>query len=694
MSKPVSADVPRDMVLLVDDLPANLHVLIAALKKDYRIKTATSGLAALEIMAQFEDRPKLVILDVKMPGMSGIEVLGRFRRDEHMRDIPVILLSADASEYSELEGLNLGADDYLVKPVAASVLSVRVRNLIQRSADRSHLRLAAHVFEFSGEAVMICDSRRLIVDVNAAFTTVTGYDKSEAVGKDFTFLSSGRTTPEEYDSMMYAIDNDGFWQGEMWDRRKDGCVFPTMMTISVVVDWTGQPEFYLVNFVDVTRYKESEKKIEHVARHDALTGLPNRLYLQVFLEQSMLLVNRMYEQMAVMFLDLDRFKNINDSLGHPMGDELLIQVASRLSACTREYDMVARLGGDEFVVVLRGKDLAPIASAVAEKILYQVNQPFHIGNHTLHTAASIGISLYPENAECIEDLMRNADTAMYFSKSHGGNDFHFFSDLMNSNAYEKLELENQLHEAIERQQLELYFQPQIALHGERLIGTEVLLRWRHPDKGFISPAKFIPIAEESNLIIKIGEWVLERACYQGKQWIQEAMPALRIAVNVSAKQFQQKDFIEVVRRILTQTGFPAERLELEITESAVLSSPGDVRLMLQELRESHVQIALDDFGTGYTSLGQLRQLPLDRLKIDASFVRDITNEPGHKGGVIAAATIGLAHNLGFEVIAEGVETEMQLAFLSRHGCDEIQGYYYGKPMPANEFEAFARQRTS
>jgi len=686
----------KPLVLLVDDLPANLHVLVAALKADFRLKTATNGVTALELSRNLSDQPKLVVLDVKMPGMSGIEVLRRMREEPATRDIPVILLSADTSEQNELAGLHFGAEDYLVKPVSPNVLSVRVHNQIQRHADRVQLRLAAHVFEYSGEAIMITNRENRIVDVNSAFTTLTGYSKTEVLGSDPKFLSSGHTSQEQYKKMWAAIQKHGFWQGELWDRRKNGEVYPKMMTISVVRDSTGNIEFHLANFVDITHLKEAHARFEHLAHHDPLTGLPNRLHLQMYLEQSMLIAKRNAEQLAVMLLDLDRFKNINDTLGHTVGDQLLIQVASRLKSCMREYDLVARLGGDEFVVVVRGAKVRSIASAVAEKICQQLSTPFNLEPHTLRTATSIGIAIYPDNAEHMEGLMKNADTAMYFAKSEGGNLFRFFASAMIQKVYEKVELENHLHEALDNRELELYYQPQVSLPEQKIIGAEVLLRWRHPERGFISPAVFIPLAEETNQIHKIGEWVLEQACRQAVEWVQTGLPIKRISVNVSAKQFQNKGLYDTIRRIQATTNLPLDslELELEITETAVVTSPGEAGILLQSFRNSGILVALDDFGQGYSSLGQLKNLPLDRLKIDAAFVRDIGSDFTDKNnGAIAAATIALAHNLGFEVIAEGVETEQHLAFLIEHGCDEAQGYFFGKPMPKAEFEALLRAQS-
>ena len=682
----------RPLILLVDDLSANLHVLVAGLKSAFRIKTATSGTQALALLARQIDLPKLIVLDVKMPGMSGIEMLRKLREEPRTADIPVILISADASEQNEIAGLNLGADDYLVKPVSPSVLTVRAHNLIQRNADRVQLRLAAHVFEYSGEAIMITDSENRIVDVNAAFSHLTGYGKAEVLGFDPRFLSAGRTTPEEFQAIAAALRDEGFWQGEIWDRRKEGGSYPKMMTISVVRDRAGAIDYYLANFIDISQFKDAEQRIEHLAHHDVLTGLPNRLHLQVYLEQTMLIARRMSEQLAVMFLDLDRFKNVNDTLGHSTGDELLIQTANRLKACVREYDMVARLGGDEFVVVLRGRELATVSAQLAEKIRFQLSRPFQIAGHTLRTATSIGIAFYPNNALEMDELMKQADTAMYFAKSEGGNGFRLFSPDMNEHAHANLEIENLLHEAVENQHFELYYQPQLSLPEQRVIGAEVLLRWHHAEKGDISPAVFIPLAEATNLIGKIGEWVLETACRQASHWLAAGLPLDRIGVNVSARQFRHCNLFGVVNRVLAETGLPAERLELELTETAVTAHPAEAARLLQDLRELGVNIALDDFGQGYSSLGQLKDLPLDRLKIDAAFVWDISDQPGHKGGAIAAATIGLGHTLGFKVVAEGVETELQLTFLKAQGCDDVQGYYFGKPMPQAEFEAFLRER--
>lgn len=678
----------KPLILLVDDLPTNLHVLVSTLKADFRLKTATSGDSALASLQNQTELPKLVILDVKMPGMSGIELLRQIRNEPKTCDIPVILMSADTSEQNELSGLNLGADDYLVKPVSPSTLIVRTNNLIQRNAERAQLRLAAHVFNYSGEAIIITDRNNCIIDVNAAFSKLTGYDKAEVLGKNPRLLSSGRTTGDEYKIMWNAILTDGFWQGELWDRRRDGSIYPKMMTISVVRNRAGNIDFYLANFVDISHYKESEQRIEHLAHHDALTGLPNRLHLQVFLEQSMLIAKRMSEQLAVMFLDLDRFKNINDTLGHPVGDELLVQVAARLKSCIRESDMVSRLGGDEFVVILRGANATSDASVVAAKIRHHLNQPFQIGINTLRTATSIGIALYPDNAERIDDLMKDADTAMYFAKADGGNGFRFFSPAMNLHAHETLRLENQLHEAIKKQQLQLYYQIQVD-HLHQPLGAEALIRWIHPERGMVSPAQFIPLAEESGLILPIGQWVLETACAQLKIWQQhERTRDMILAVNVSARQFRQNDFVALVQDILQRYAIDPSRLKLELTESILLKNIEDMIATMNALRSLGVRFSLDDFGTGYSCLQYLKRLPLNQLKIDQSFIRDLATDNSDQA--IVRTIIAMAQNLNLNVIAEGVETDEQRQFLLDAGCNNYQGYLFGKPLPIEQFESMLK----
>ncbi len=678
----------KPLILLVDDMPANLHVLVAALREHYRIKTAINGLDALALAAR-EDRPQLILLDVMMPGMSGIEVLRRLREQADTRDIPVIFISADTSEQSQLDGLELGADDYLTKPVVTTVLLARVRNILQRKRAEAQLRLAAHVFEHSGEAIMITDRDNRIVETNPAFTRMTGYMLEEVRGQDPRILSSGRATREDYAGMWRSIKENGFWQGELWDRRKDGGIYPKLITISVVRNARGEIDFHIASFADLSEQKATEEKIRHVAHHDALTGLPNRLHLQISLEQAIAAAHREKAEVALMFIDLDRFKIINDTLGHNVGDGLLVEVARRLKESVRDSDLVARLGGDEFVVALSGHDTANIAAHVAEKVLAQLSQPYQIEGHLLHSTPSIGISLYPHDGDDIDTLMKNADTAMYHAKSMGRNNFQFFSPEMNQSTNDRLLLENSLHQALERGEFEIFYQPQADMQSGLLVGAEALIRWRHPERGMVPPLQFIPLAEENGMILPIGAWVLREVCRRISAWQQAGLPALRVAVNLSPRQFRQESLVASILGALEEFAVPASALELEITESSVMDNPDAAVLQLKKLNQHGLSIAIDDFGTGYSSLSYLKRFPVSKLKIDRSFVMDIPGDANDTA--IAIAVIQLAKSLGLKTVAEGVETAAQREFLAAQGCDFLQGYWYGKPMDAAAFETFARQ---
>lgn len=410
----------KPLVLIVDDVPANLHVLAESLRHHYRVKMATSGAVALDL-AHRDDKPQLILLDVMMPGMSGIEVLRALRDNRDTRDIPVVFLTAHMSDQNQLDGLELGAEDYLTKPVSHAVLLARVRNIIERNRVETQLRLAAHVFEHSGEAILITDGTNRIVDVNPAFTRLTGYSLEEVRGKDPGLLASGRTSAEAYQTLWTELQDKGLWQGEIWNRDKSGNVHPLMMTISVVPKRSEGIDFYIASYVDLSQQKASEERIRYIAHHDALTGLPNRLALLASLEQSIALARREKTGLAVMFIDLDRFKGINDSLGHSVGDQLLIEVGKRLFATCRASDLVARLGGDEFVVVLRlGQSETTMAvRTIADKLIAALSHPYALGEHTLHTTPSIGISLFPQDGETVDALMKNADIAMYRAKESG-----------------------------------------------------------------------------------------------------------------------------------------------------------------------------------------------------------------------------------------------------------------------------------
>lgn len=674
----------KPLLLLVDDMPANLHVLAAALKADYRIKTATSGQAALDLIAN-SDHPELVLLDVMMPGMSGIEVLQHLRGKIETRDIPVIFVSADTSEQSQLDGLELGAEDYLTKPVVSTVLRARVKNILARKRNERQLRLAAHVFEFSGEAIMITDHNNLIIEVNPAFTRLTGYTQEAVRGQNPRMLSSGRSTPEQYQAMWQAIKSEGIWQGEMWDRHKDGGIYPKLMTVSVVKNYHGEIDYHIASFSNISDQKAAEERIRHIAHHDALTGLPNRLHLTVALEQALASAQRKQAQVAVMFIDMDRFKVINDTLGHHIGDLLLIEVAQRLRACVRESDIVARLGGDEFVIVLTGMTDDAAATVVASKMIHALGQPYQIENNVLHSSPSIGISIFPVDGQDIATLMKNADTAMYHAKDQGRNNMQYFTAAMNASAGERLELERDLRTALETGQFLLHYQPQVNASSTHICGVEALIRWHHPQRGLVPPLKFITIAEETGLIEPIGAWVLDEACRQLAAWKIAGITGVTMAINLSAHQLRSPHLVELVQQTLRRHGVAEGELEIEITESVAMANPERAIGRLQALRNLGVRLAIDDFGTGYSSLAYLKTLPIHSLKLDRAFVRDI--ETDTNDAAISAATLALAHSLGLKVVAEGVETTGQRDFLVAHHCDYLQGYLFGKPEPADTLTA-------
>jgi len=676
----------KPLLLLVDDMPANLHVLAAALKTDYRLKMATGGAEALAIAAREGDRPEMILLDVMMPGMSGIEVLRHLRAKVETRDIPVIFVSADTSEQSQLDGLELGADDYLTKPVVSTVLRARVKNLLARKRTERQLRLAAHVFEYSGEAIMITDRDNRIVEVNPAFTRLTGYTLAEVRGENPRLLSAGRCAPEQYREMWRAITAEGVWQGEMWDRNKDGGIYPKLMTISTVRNQHGEIDFHIASFSDITDQKEAEARIRHAAYHDALTGLPNRTHLSIAMEQALADARRAEAEVAVMFIDMDRFKLINDTLGHHVGDEMLVEVARRLKECVRESDIVARLGGDEFVVVLTGMTAASAATSVAGKLLAALARPYEIAAHVLHSSPSIGISVYPVDGADSATLMKNADTAMYHAKEQGRNNAQYFTAAMNATAAARMELEHELRGALAAGQFELHYQPQVYAGSGRVCCVEALIRWRHPRRGLLSPLDFIPLAEETGLIEPIGAWVLDEACRQLAAWRRAGIDGLGMAINLSAHQLRSPRLVDMVRETLLRHALREGDIELEVTESVAMTNPERAIGQLRALRELGVRLAIDDFGTGYSSLAYLKNLPIQALKLDRSFVRDI--ETDGNDAAICAATIALAHSLGLKVVAEGVETPAQQRFLAdTHRCDYLQGYLFGKPMPAADLAA-------
>ena len=550
-------------------------------------------------------------------------------------------------------------------------------------------RLALTVFRNSVEAIIVTDAEERILSVNQAFTEVTGYAAEDVIGKTPRLLGSGTHGREFYEAMWRDLRILGVWKGEIQDRRKDGSLYPASLSISTVRDSNGRITHYVAVFSDITERKASEARIAYLAQHDALTGLPNRALLQDRLDQALAHATRQGKRIALMFLDLDRFKTINDSLGHLTGDKLLQGVAGRLRQCVRETDTVSRQGGDEFIIVLTGVDSPDEAGRVAAKILDQLDAAFDVDGQQLRTSFSIGIALFPEDGHDPETLMKNADTAMYHAKESGRNTYRFFDERMNVNTLERLQLENGLRQAIGRQELRLAYQAQVDLASGRIIGLEALLRWASEPLGNVPPSRFIPLAEECGLIIPIGDWVLREACRQARQWQDAGLAPVPVGVNLSALQFRRSDIVAGVAAALDESGLDGRWLELELTESLLMESGPDVILTLGRLKALGVRLSIDDFGTGYSSLAYLKRFPVDRLKIDQSFVRDLAQNPDD--AVIIRTIIQLGHNLRLEVIAEGTETLEQMDFLRREGCTAAQGYLFSRPVPADAIPALLQR---
>ena len=556
-----------------------------------------------------------------------------------------------------------------------------VRDVSERVSAEKDLRLMASVFQNTDEATLITDADNNIVRVNRAFTLLTGYTEEEVTGKNPKLLSAGMTSSEEYRLMWEALRLSGSWHGEVWDKRKDGTIYPKWLSITAVKDDQGKIQYHIATFTNISERKEAQQRIEHLAHHDSLTGLSNRFSFEARLEQVLVSAQRNQFELAVMFLDLDRFKNVNDSLGHHAGDALLVEVANRLKACVRESDIVARLGGDEFVIVLlEPGDKANVAE-IAKKIVAAVQQPFVFDEHAIHSSTSIGICMFPENGAEVGTLMKKGDTAMYHAKSQGRNNYQFFSLEMETRQSERLWVENELRLAIEKDEFVLHFQPIVKAEDGMPAAVEALIRWNKPGIGMVPPDRFIPVAEETGLILGIGAWVTRQACLTVKHWANEGVH-IEMAINVSARQLSQPDFTLGIATILRETDIDPAQLKLEVTESFAMDNPERTIYVLHGLRGVGVKIAIDDFGTGFTSLSYLKLFPVDCLKIDRSFVKDILTDANDK--MIASSIIALSHSLGLYVVAEGVETQEQHDWLSSQGCDQMQGYLFSRPLPTNE----------
>ncbi len=559
-------------------------------------------------------------------------------------------------------------------------------NLIQQPLreNRERLRQAAAVFDCTREGVLVTDAQGLIVHVNRAFIEITGYQCEDVMGHQPSLFKSGRHSASFYRAMFQTLERDGEWSGEIWNRRKSGEIYPQWQTIRVIRDDQGQISHYVAVFSDISAIKHSEHELAHLAHHDPLTDLPNRLLFTDRAEQALASAQAHKRGCALLLLDLDHFKIINDSLGHNVGDQLLKTVGERLQGLFGPGVTLARLGGDEFAVLAESCPQLVQAAALAQRILDAMKEPFIFDGHQLFISASIGISLFPSDALSAEQLLRNADSALFKAKNAGREGYALYTEELTAHAQHRVEMAGELRRALEQQELRVYYQPVHELQNSRLIGVEALVRWQHPERGLVPPGDFIPIAERTGLIADIDAWVMDQACRQMCQWLADGAPLTFLAVNVSSRLFARRELYDQVAKVLHDTGLDPAFLELEVTESAVMEDPEVALEQMHRLRELGLRLAIDDFGTGYSSLLRLKRLPVQKLKIDQGFVAGLPWD--EDDAAIVRVVIALAQSMGMQVHAEGIEQVDQARFLLDQQCDLGQGYWFGRPMPASELD--------
>ncbi len=697
-------------ILVVDDVPENIHELVGALSGEYRVLVANSGAKAIELV-QGAQPPDLVLLDIVMPEMDGYEVCRRIKATVAGNRIPVIFLSVVDQVVEKVRGFSIGAADFITKPFDIDEVRARIRThlelsrlqryfeqvvaqrtaALQQTADRlraslEEQRLAASVFDNAAEGMMVTDAEANILRVNRAFVELSGYPIEELVGRNPRLLKSERHGRDFYRALWTALKEQGGWQGEIWNRRKDGNLYPALASLNAVRDAEGKLTHYIGLFSDLSHLRDTEQKLDYLAYRDPLTGLPNRTLFVQLLSQAIEQARMGGRQFALFAIDLENFKAINDSLGHAVGDELLIEAGRRIKALSQGGEAMSRIGGDEFNLILAPIESPQSAGLFAQRLIGTLEQPFPADGRPVYVGASVGIALYPADGDQAEMLMRSADAALNHAKDEGGNTLRFFSHELTVRARERLVLEADLRHALQNHELRLYYQPQIDLASGQVVGIEALVRWQHPQRGVVSPAEFIPLAETSGLIVELGEWVLKTACRQIKSWADQRLTGAHTSVNVSAVQLSRSNLLEAVRHALQESGIPPDMLELEITESFMMSDLNGAMKTLAEIRKLGVRLAIDDFGTGYSSLSHLQQLNVDKLKIDISFIRDMTSNSGK--AAIVQAIIALGHGLGLHIVAEGVEEEGQAHYLRDLQCDSLQGYLVSKPIPGEEMTRF------
>ena len=699
---PAAAGVPL-RVLCVDDCEADVALVTEALKLGGYVPLFERVCARADLIAALDrQRWDIVICDYAMPQFDGLQALAVIT--PRCPDLPFILFSGAIGEETAVMAMKSGAHDYVLKGDLARLVPAVRRGLAEADTRRarrlaeSNLRsseaLLNSIVNTAADGIIVIDDAGRIEFVNAAVERLFGWKPLELIGKNVDCLiMAGRRTRTPREEAL--PDNDARHKvrlmglnRELRVQRKNGSTFAAEFTLNEMrVD--GRLKYTGI-LRDVGDRKRAEERIRQLAHYDDLTGLPNRVLFSQLLEQALSESKYSNKQVAVLFIDLDRFKLINDTLSHDSGDEVLQMVARRLTESVPRRDTIARFGGDEFVVLMRDCSIPTDAADTAQKLLNAIARPVPLDEQEFHLTASIGIATFPNDGQSAQTILKNADVAMYRAKEHGKNNFQFYSSQMNLHSFERLVLERFLRRALEQEEFRLYYQPKIDLVTGAVTGMEALLRWIHPGMGMIAPTKFIPLAEETGLIVPIGAWVLRTACAQIRTWQLQGLPPLRVAVNLSARQFAHDDLHASIVRVLEETGLAPQLLELEITESLTMDNPEHAAALLKKLKALGIRLAIDDFGTGYSSLGYLKRFPIDNVKIDRSFIMDIPDDEDDVA--ITQAVIAMAHSLRLKVIAEGVETEAHLAFLREHGCDEAQGYLFGAPMPAEDFVRLMLQR--
>lgn len=674
--------------LLCVEEDASLALLVRACltKLGHRLDIAATGEEGLDRLAA--EQYDLVILGHAAPRKDGLTIL---RNIQALPSAPPIVMVCRTTALDvAVEALRLGAADYVVKdehgaffdllPLVVQEVLCRQHLLRTRKDSENLNRIAEMVFQNVAEGILITDPDTRIIAINPAFSSITGYTADEIIGNTPSILSSGRHDKAFYRRMWKAIELTGQWQGEIWNKRKNKDVYPQWLTINVVKGADGRLTNYIATISDITERKRIEDRLHNLTHYDTLTGLPNRELFNMRLKEAIERTRQNNTGLALLFIDLDRFKTVNDSLGHSAGDELLQQAAARVKQSVRESDLAARFGGDEFTVILENITDPQKTQIVAQKIIQALSLPINLQHHQVFVSPSIGIAFYPSDATEIEELIKNADRAMYTAKCEGRNTFKFYSPGMNATALERLTLETQLRLALAKNQFVLNYQPQIDLPSGRVIGVEALIRWDHPEFGCVPPDQFIPLLEETNLILPVGAWALRTGCRQLREWHRLGLYPLRLAVNISVRQYRLDHLVPLLDTIIGETQVDPSCLELEITESIMIENLEATLQIFEALHARRIRISIDDFGTGYSSLSYLQRLPIDTLKIDRSFIQNIHTSASDMK--ITKAIISLAHSLGIKVIAEGIENAQHLGFLKDARCEEGQGYFIMKAMPA------------